>query len=298
MTVRATMIGLLIASMMVLPTAVLADSSGDTAAKAYAQGTDLLKKADFDGALKAYAIAARDSADNTEYRDQYMLLRRVTKMREAITKEENPKKWMQLAAALRSFYYSNELYEEVLKLARQMNEKEKTIDTAVVLADAYLALGQNPEAEKALGTLDRKALTPQAQALYGIALARQKKADEAKTVLGEIAVPEKASPRLLLDLARLKVACGDVQGGISSLTTAFESTPPSALPSIKAYAAKSVEFEALAKSDQFNKALNTDSKVKESSCSGGSDCGSCPSRGKCPSGGAGGASCAKPTCEK
>jgi hypothetical protein len=286
-------LGLLIGLLMAFPAISRGQLAPDAGAKSFAEGTELLKKADFDGALKAYAEAARTDGDNAQFRQEYMLLRKIIKTRDAITKEANPDKWWQLAVTLRNYYYKYELYKEILPLARQMNEKKKSVESAVVLADAYLTLGQNAEAEKAVSGLDAKDLTPSARLVQGIALARQNKLEAAKAILGQVTMPEKPSPRFMLDLARLKVLCGDKDGGYAALTTAFESVPPGALDSFKAYAKKTPEFAAAADNEQLAKVFQTPSKVKESACSGGKDCGTCPSKGgSCPSG-KGSPSCAQ-----
>lgn len=275
--------------LLICPAVVLAADS-DAAAKSFAQGTELVKKGDFDAALKSYAAAARADGDNEAYRQQYMLVRRVTKMRSAIMKETNAKKWWQMAVALRDFYYQYQLYDALLSLAKQMHEKEASVGSATILADAYLSSAQNAEAEKVLAALDKDKLTPQAKVLLGIALARQKKIDQAKAVLKEISIPEKSSPRYMVDVARLKVLCGDASGGNATLATAFESTVPHALDAFKAYAIKSPDFASVAGTEDFAKVLKTASKVTESSCSGGSSCGTCPTRGSCS---ASGQSCAQ-----
>lgn len=272
------LIALALAVLMSGPAAALA---ADQATAAYEKGNALLKTGDFKAALKAYAQAARADGDTPTYRQAYMQLRRIMKMRKAIMKESNEQKWWHMAVALRSFYYQNELYKDLLGLAKQMHEKKKEADSATILADAYLMNGKNAEAEAVLN--DTEGLTVQAQVLKGIALARQEKTDAAKAVLTGIKMPEKVSPRFMLDIARLKVLCGDANGGNQTLVKAFENTVPSALPTFKEYAKKAPDFEAIAKTDAFAQAMKTESKVPESDCSGGTSCGSCPSRGSCGS---------------
>ncbi|MBN1342864.1 MAG: hypothetical protein JXQ73_09310 [Phycisphaerae bacterium] len=290
MNLRLATVGLFLTTLLAgSPTA----SADDAAAKSAARAADLIKQGDLDGALDAYAAAARADGDNEQYRQQYMLLRRVMKMRTAILKETNEQKWWQMAVSLRSYYYQHELYNEVLTLAKQMHAKKSSPGSATVLGDAYLAVSQNVEAEKALSAVDAKELSPQGKVLLGIALARQKKLDEAKGILKGIEIPkEKVSPRFLLDVARLKILCGDADGAGATLTTAFENTAPSALPGFKTCAKKTPEVGPLAGSATFAKAFAAESKVPESSCSGGSSCGTCPNRGSC-AGSSGGQSCAE-----
>jgi tetratricopeptide (TPR) repeat protein len=282
MSFRSILVGLVLT---VLPATMVlaADAPISEADKNYAEGEALLKKGEFDLALKAFALAAKDDLDNDQYRGQYMLVRRVIKMRKAVAREKNPQKWWQTAVALRSFYYKYDLYEEILALALQMHERKKTPESATVLADAYLALNRNADAEKAMVGVQAKDRAPQAQALLGIAQARQGKVEAAKGVLDGIEIPEGSGPRFLLDMARLRLLCGDQAGCLATLTTTFESTTPSALPTLKTFAKSLPDFASLAKSEQFAKVMKTESKVPESSCSGGSSCSSCANRGSCPS---------------
>ena len=261
----------------------LAASGAETGAEAFARSQELVRKGDLSGALDAVGAAARADPQNPAYRQQYMLLQRVLKTRDALATEADPAKWWQMALGLRNFYYANGLYAQVVALARQMHEKQPSVASATILADALLALGQNAEAEQALAALDAKALTLQAKALLGIALARQKKVDQAKAILGQLALPDDAGPRFLFDVARLRVLCGDTDGGLATLKTALESTNPRALDAFRDLAKTSGDFASVAGGDAFAKVLATESKVDESACSSGAGCGSCPNRKACPS---------------
>ena len=266
-------------------TQALAGSAGRSAAASFAKGMEVLREGDLDGALEAFGSAARAEQDNPLYGQQYMLVRRVLKTREAIAKETDPEKWWRMALALRSFYYAHGLHGEVVGLGRQMHQKQPSVGSATILADAHLALGQNAEAAQALAGVDAKRLTLQAKALLGIALARQKKTERAKALLGQVTVPDDASPRFLFDVARLRMLCGDAEGGLATLKTAFESTTPRALDALRNLARTSGDFASVAGGDAFAEVLTTKSKVVESPCSSGAGCGSCPSRRGCPSSG-------------
>ncbi|MGB9625953.1 MAG: hypothetical protein ACPMAQ_13950 [Phycisphaerae bacterium] len=264
----------------------------DQAAKSFADGNALLAKADFDGALKAYAAAAKADPDKQEYRQQYAIVRRVVQMREAIAREKNPQKWEQMARALRGFYVNSGIYSEALAIDKQLHAKLNTPATAVMLAETQLALSMNADAEKVLSGIDEKSATPESRVMLGIALARQKKIDEAKAAAAKCKPTAEAGPGFLYDLACLKALTGDAAGAVEAITKAFEQTPPSRLERMKSHAKEDKDLASVAGTEAFAKALKTQSKVKESSCSGGSDCGSCPSKGSCGSA-KGGSSCTK-----
>lgn len=280
MTVRNISISAAFAALMFCATPGWA-SSPDQARAAFARGGKLLAEGDFDAALKSFATAAKADAENQEYRQQYSLLRRVIKMRKRIEKEKNPEKWQASAEALRAFYYEHGVYTEALPLDRQVHAKQNTAQSAAMLAQTQLELGMNAEAADVLAGLEESEATPATRALLGIALARQGQLEQAKDVARQCAAPKDAKAGLLWDLARLHALLGDASDALSLLTRCFESIPPSRLDLAKTEAKNSKDFATLVASAEFTRALETKSKVKESSCSGGSSCGSCPSRSGC-----------------
>ncbi len=265
----------------------------EDAAKAFEEGKALLAKADFDGALKAYATAAKaDTEKKQDYRQQYAMLRQVVQMRESVDKEQNPQKWQAMARALRSFYHQNRIYSEALALDQKLHDKLKTADTATMLAETQLAMGKNADAAKVLGDLGEKDATDESRILLGIALARQKKIDEAKAAIAKCKLGAESAGGLYYDMACVMSLVGNSSEAISMLTKAFETTPPSRLDTIKAHAKADPDLKDVAGTAEFEKALKTASKVKESKCSGGSSCGACPSKGSCGSA-KGGTTCTK-----
>ncbi|MCP4248784.1 MAG: hypothetical protein GY778_17205 [bacterium] len=286
---RRWMLGAILAGVSAWPGAVWADSS-DRAAESIDRGLALLVKADFDAALAAFAEAAKAVPDKQEYRQQYALVRRIIKMRKRIDRERNPEKWETTAQALRSFYYDHEIYSESLALDRMSHARLGTAASAARLAETELNLGMNDEAAGLLTGLSPEEATLQTRAYLGIALARQDRLAEAKAVAKECEANDEAGPGLCFDLARLYALLGDTSQAAGLLTRAFELTPPSRLASFKDYAKKSNDFDGLMAAAEITKALDTASKVKESKCSTGTDCGKCPSKTKCST-----ASAKKPT---
>lgn len=258
-------------------------SAGSTeqAAQLSSQGKTLLANGDVEGALKAYAGAARADSENQEYRQQYAMVRQVVKMRKRIGKERNPEKWETTARALRAFYYEHRVFGEALPLDEQVHAKLNTAESAALLAGTQLLLGMNAEAAELLGGLDAKQAMPQVSALLGIALARQGEIDDAKAAAQKCVLPDNAGPGLCFDLARLRALLGEAGEALGLLTRCFESTPPSRLEGRKTQAKECPDFTTLVAGADFAKVLETKSKVKESACSGGTSCGKCPSRSKC-----------------
>jgi hypothetical protein len=264
------------------PLAVAAiDASAAPGAGEYADGEACVRKGEFRKALRSYAKAARADGQNEQYRKQYMLLRRIIKIQRALDREKNLDRWRSSALELRDFYYQYGLKDRLLDLAKKMYAKDKSVDSAVFLADAHLLLDQNAEAEAVLASVEDGKLPLQGKLLMGIAQARQGKTGPAQQRVSNVQMPSEPVPRFLIDLARVKVLCGDATGAMGELKTAFQSTRPSALASIKSYVTRQKDFAPVAKSDAFAAVLKTESKVNESDCSGGTSCGSCPSRGSC-----------------
>jgi tetratricopeptide (TPR) repeat protein len=255
----------------------------EKAAELAASGDMLLAQADFKGALSAYAQAAKTDTENLEYRQTYAMIRRVIKMRPAVDKEKNPAKWEQTVRGLRAFYYEHAIYSEALELDRTVHARLATEASAGDLAETQLTLGLDAEAVATIEAVDAEARTPRTHVLLGIALARQGKMDEAKAVASGIETPEGAWPAFYYDLARLHSLIGDADAATRLLGTCFERTPPSRLAASKDRARIDKDLSAAVASAGFAKVLDTKSKVKESGCSGGTTCGSCPSKAKCGS---------------
>lgn len=272
-----------------LCTAVFAGPAEDAAASKK-QGDELLAKADFGGALKAYAAAAKADTSNVAYRNEYAILRQVITKREALAVEKNPEKWLATARALRSYYASRKLYEEALGVDKQVHERQKDADSAVMLADTYLALDKAADAEQVLAAVPADKQTPEVLIIQGIALARQDKVDQAKALAEKAKLPADAGPGMLYNYACLQARIGDKAGAASTLTRCFEQIPPSRLAAMKDIAKADRDLATVAGTPEFAAALKTESKVKESSCSGGGNCGSCASKGGCSSSGKAGCS--------
>ncbi len=140
------------------------------------------------------------------------------------------------------------------------------------------------EATAVLGGLASGKHDSTTRAIQGLALARQGKVDEAKQVAQTVRLTSDAGPGAVYAAARCYAAIGNAEQACQMLVRCFESSPPSRLEGFKQHAKTSPEFAALASQAGFAAALQTESRVPESKCSGGSSCASCPMRGKCASG--------------
>lgn len=254
----------------------------ETPNESFAQGEKLLAKGDFSAAMQSYAAAARADRENQEYVQHYAMLRRVVDFRSRLEAEQAPERWEYLARALRAFYVSERIYPELLKVDVTLHGRLKSADSATMLAETQLAVGQNAEAAKMLSDLAPAKTTPMTQALLGIALARSSKADEAKQIAGKFSLPADAGPSLTYAAARLYASVGDSAKAAELLKTCFEATLPSMLEGYKTHARSCTEFAAIASRPEFARVLETQSKVPESKCSGGRSCAGCPMAGKCP----------------
>lgn len=267
-----------------LPSSRLFAGAVEEAQASAEQGNLLLKKADFEGALKAYAAAARADTTNTVYRRQYSVVKQVVALRAALAAEQDDAKWQLTARKLNAFYGRNGLHAEALPLSKRLHQMGKNADTAADLAGTYLALGENAAAEKVLNGSDVGTPTLLTRTLLGIALARQEKLEAARAIAAKLEVAKDTSAGVLYNVACVKSLTGQKQEAVALLIKAFENTPPGQLAAMKAEAKTDKDLAGAVATPEFAAALKTESKVKASSCSGGPDCGQCPSQGKCESG--------------
>jgi hypothetical protein len=254
----------------------------ESAADAFSRGEGLLKKGDLEGALAAYATAARTDRENQEYLQHYTILRRIMQLRKGLDEEQDLERVEEVARALHAFYVNERLYAEALSLGRVVHAKLNNEWSGVSLAETQLALSLNDDAAKTLGALAPKESSPMAQALLGIALVRSGKAAQAKRVAEAIVISEQADPQSVYAAARLSAGLGEKAKALKLLGQCLQSAPPSQQEGFKEHAKRSPEFAAMANGAEFAAALATKSNVPESKCSGGKSCAGCPMRGKCP----------------
>jgi hypothetical protein len=165
-----------------------------------------------------------------------------------------------------------------------MHAKLHTASSALLVAETQLAMNKPAEAAAVLGGLAADKHDSTTRSIHGLALARQGQVDEAKQVAQSVQLAGDAGPGAIYAAARCQAAIGNADRASQLLVRCFESSPPSRLEGFKQHAKTSPEFAALASNAGFVAALQTQSKVSESQCSGGSSCASCPMRGKCSSG--------------
>jgi tetratricopeptide (TPR) repeat protein len=253
----------------------------EEAAQAFADGKALLAKADFEGALAAFKKAAKADVNNPDYKEHYAVLRQIVKLREKSANETNEQRWLEMAQAMRAFYHENGIHGEALPLDREVYRRQPGSHTVAQLAETQLALGINSETVELLSNLPKEQRTERTKVLLGLAYVRQGRTGEAASIADQVSVKACAGPDTFFELACLRAQVGETDGALTALTRSFESTPPSSLENRKVDARSCEDLAGLAQTPGFAAALKTESKVKESGCSGGTSCGKCPKRGGC-----------------
>lgn len=254
---------------------------GETAAELAAQGKALLAKGDLEGAMQAYQSAARADQNNPEFGQQFAIVRQALQIRQRLDTEQDPERWEYMGRALHSFYVRNGMYAPALELAAKMHERLHSETSGLVLAETAFAMDKHDVVVKTLSTLESAHVTPVTQALLGVALTRQGKLDEARQIARKVQLPADSGPSAVYAVARLQAATGNSKDALTTLKQVFESLPPSRQEGFRQHAQQATEFAAMASNGEFAKVLQTESKVPESKCSGGSSCANCPNRGKC-----------------
>jgi tetratricopeptide (TPR) repeat protein len=272
MRMRSFLIGLTLAVVLGSAGVAFADN---TAAQLFANGQALLAKADFDGALEAFKGATKAEPENSEYFQEYSLLRRVLNLRTQLKDEEDQETWQKMSRALFNYYRSHGINNEALAVATSLHAKVNSGETAALVADAQLELGQNEAAATLLAGLAKDQGTLQTNILHGIALARLGKLAEAKALLGTIEVPKDCDGQTCFDAARLNALVGNTVNALNLLKCAFETTPANQLDAVKADAKASKDLSKVITDAGFAQVLETKSKV----AAGG--CGKCPSKAAC-----------------
>ena len=285
MTRRRVLVAGLVIGMLAL-FSVPSARAAENASESFARGNALVASGNLHEAYAAFMAAAKMAPDNMEYRQQFALVRRVIQMEKALTAAPDAEDWVATAQGVRTFYANLGLYQSMLSLDQQIHERAKSADSAAALADTQLALGMNEETVSLLAALPEAQQSATTRALLGIAYTRLGNDAAARELAHNITPTENAGADELYAIARLNALLGSDAPAIATLTRSFEATHPMRLEAAKKAAKDSPDFARLAGSAPFVAALATESKVKVSSCSGGSSCGKCPSAASCAKSGA------------
>jgi tetratricopeptide (TPR) repeat protein len=271
-------------TMLIANPAHAVDEAAPQASTHMEKAAALLAEADFKGAAAVYAQAAKDEPDNTTYRQHLALIQRVIKLRTQYPAMEAGPKKAQLSIALRSFYHDYDIFTEALKLDEARHAEMNNAESAVLLAETLLEMQRHADAQALLERLPDEQHSARSRALLGIALARGGHLEQASAMITSITLPKKDDPKLFFELACLHGLLDDQKQAAAMLTRSFQTTLPSQLDKARHRAAQRSDLEGLIASDAWAVVMKTESKVAESSCSGGSSCAGCPSRSSCGSG--------------
>jgi hypothetical protein len=243
-----------------------------------------LADADFQGALRSFAAAAKADRTNTKYLEAFAVLKQVITLRDQLDAQTDEARWDYMARALHSYYISQKVYTEALALDQKIHRRMNNATSATMLAETQLAMKLDTDAAEMLGALSDTQHSVNTRALFGLALVRSGKSKQGREIADSIELSDEAGPGVAYSVARLCAAVGDTEQALALLRRTFEGIPPSRLAGFKHHAAHSPEFSAMASTPAFAKTLQIQSKVSESQCSSGSSCATCPMRGQCNSG--------------
>ncbi len=269
--------------MCLLPTTVLADDALN-ATMLHAEGKALLAKADFEGALARYLAAARAAPKSQAITQDARALKRVVAQRKALDAPKQHPKWEGIAMSLHAYYLREGLPAEAVALGRRGVKVLKNGAAEARLAEGLLEAGRHDQVMTLLAAPATWKRAERHVIFHGIALVRAGQVDKATALAKTLKLPAKADPRLLRDGARLHAVLGNETAAAALLVRAFETTPVANLPAFKKQVRTHADFGPVLAGPAMTKAMTTASKLKPTSCSGGTDCGSCPSRGKCGGG--------------
>jgi len=90
-----------------------------------------------------------------------------------------------------------------------------------------------------------------------------------------------SNPRAQVYIASIYKAAGKQELAWAALSKALEQTPPTQTAETRNLISVAPEFKDSVEVKEFQTALATESKVKQTSCTGGSDCNTCSLKEKC-----------------
>lgn len=252
--------------------------------QAFYRGQKLIAGGELRAAAEALKAAVLGDLNNQDYLRQFMATRQALKYQMIVESREASPHWNEAADGLSLYYRSQGHHDQALPVDEVIYQKRQTTDAAVQLAETLLAVDQAQRAAELLGELSSKHTTPASQALLCVALARQGDLEQARRIATELQLASDADAFTRYLAARAQAAVGKDTLALNTLKRCYESVPPSRLGALKSHTKSCSDFVNLVSTEAFDQVLQTESKVPESKCSGGSSCSNCPIRGKCSRG--------------
>lgn len=240
-----------------------------------AEGAALLALGQINEAVEAFDGAAKANPGDKKVLIARAQAKKLQKYLEQVEADSELIDRQKAMAKLHKFYNGHGLYEKSLGMEQGLYAEAVNDDTAALLADTLLAMQKNDEA---LATLQADGVNGEswdAQALLGLALARNGRMEQAQPLVEEAKKLERLSSGQAKNLASLLALTGYEDEANELLVVLFGATTQDKLPGLKESIRTSPDFQSMAGTEGFKTAMETEAKLK--GCGG--DCGSCPSEG-------------------
>jgi tetratricopeptide (TPR) repeat protein len=253
----------------------------------------ILEHNDYQAALKLYADEARKNAGQSYYQEQFSILRRVIKMKKAMEADfDNPadksdadlKKWNSYYQAVRAWYYAQGFYSKSLELDKTAFEVLKTDAAQLNYFETLVVLNRNAEAKEYLD--QAKGPVKDHPVFQTLALLVQARLAPSDAILGQLKLvnPDpRANPASIVYAGCIHQLHHDSKQAFAQLAIALENTAPTQIGATRRMIESMKEFQDCHTDKAYQAALQTQSKIYQSGCTGGSSCNSCSLRTTCPS---------------
>ena len=100
----------------------------------FQQGNKYLTQGQFPQALQSFAKALKIDSANKKYRQEYLLMRRIIRIRKRLMQTDDLHKWVYMALSLHRFYSSHQIYSELLDIDYKIHTKVNNSRSAALLA--------------------------------------------------------------------------------------------------------------------------------------------------------------------
>ncbi len=265
----------------------------DTIVKLERQALELVEKDDFDSALKLFAGYARSNTENSYYKDQYSILRRVIKMKKLIDSAlaaadhngQTQEKLKEYAQAIRAYYYEKGYYTQAVKLDNQILELNYSAQSVANYLESLVIINDNVLADQlSAANIGSEETGVDFKIMQALLDARNGYSDKAVATIDSMKFSAELYPRCLVYCAAIYKIAGQDNNACSSIVKALENTAPTQMSTTRILIEKLSDLDSIRTTEQYVSALQTESKVYQSGCTGGSSCNSCSLKGSCPSG--------------
>jgi|GEM_PF-6830769 hypothetical protein len=235
-----------------------------------------LYSGDYAAAMKLYRADAEKDPKDAAAKLMYARLKKAVRSQEDFKTEKNSAQKIKIGTSLRQFYYDFNDFERATAVDEELYKLDNSQANAMRLAESYLIINKDKEAGELLDTLADDPEQSQLGLMKTLSAVRGGKGEAAEKLLSEKSFKDFKKLKDLQLYAAIAAKSGELKTASEVMTYILANVPSKMHWQIETLVETSPDFATALQDASFKTAMQTESKVKESGCSG--NCASCPGK--------------------